>query len=953
MRNLNIGGSWMDEFVKIASEKGWVVTDNIKTAEEPPLERDMFTNEQWSMLKGYIANHPGVQPRDALVELQREYPDVFADYSGVTMEKEEPFVPKMPEWMKEETPAAPVAPATSPDKESRIQAVMGRNPHMTREDAIFYLENRADDVSVTASVIGELISLASDLEEMGEVEAAIAVDKQVGIYKEALDKLYDVTGETGEQLINEAHPGGGPVMAPAKDEGGKVETLLEEHKKMVDKATKKPTGKYAELVMNLIATANSLEDEGRSEEAKLVDDTIRDLLQTDPFVNRSLASEMASSEDNVISDLQKEAQTPEAQSVHDRMFRILNSMVQALDELEGSVQNQNIQDVMSNLNITNPKDLELPSPYAVSTSGTNYKYAYDNYVMSLKKIVIAWKSKIYSEWKDDPVAYIPEMIKLSHEWSKNLRKIRDYYNAFSYFKTDGSWPENWKQWFNPLWKELVTIYIKGKKVTPATQTKPAPAKELPIEEQAQQTLRTEYLDALGELEQYLRANVKKVMTALGRDKFNSLAKWIRNQKLIVGIKKTQVVEVKDIDDLRKWIIQLKAINPKTSALNVKADGAPPIALPTKPAPAPAAKKKTVKVDEKVRAFQQAAIALYGPDAVGPRKDDGQWGPATKAAYDKVMRDVKEQYPEARTYPALPTEQSLSWGTQVANYLTKTKKTSLTGLKDTFQFTIAPGVYTRVSDLKDAKSFMNALARERYSGIIPPVKDQVEASEQAMKMLANFYKKLMSEEYQNQLWLQTGSRDVATKLMALVNDLFGQIHKLPSGAQALKNLQSKKKPAGEKPAAPGVKEQAPGFFGRGSGKDLKSGAGIYKAIRNLVAETTLAMPNEFMALAIRASGVNKNLKKEYNIYGKLVPISPGIGPREYSDKQKQSVTEQYLNELEWRVGDIRAALRDQKGEIETRYSNGAALWQDWLETLQAYMISLDELKGKMKDLGWIK
>ena len=27
MRNLNIGGKWMDEFVKIASDKGWVTKE--------------------------------------------------------------------------------------------------------------------------------------------------------------------------------------------------------------------------------------------------------------------------------------------------------------------------------------------------------------------------------------------------------------------------------------------------------------------------------------------------------------------------------------------------------------------------------------------------------------------------------------------------------------------------------------------------------------------------------------------------------------------------------------------------------------------------------------------------------------------------------------------------------------------------------------------------------------
>jgi hypothetical protein len=54
---------------------------------------------------------------------------------------------------------------------------------------------------------------------------------------------------------------------PAEDEGGKVETIVEEHKKMVERSTKQPTGKYAEVMTKLIATANKLEDEGEFEAA--------------------------------------------------------------------------------------------------------------------------------------------------------------------------------------------------------------------------------------------------------------------------------------------------------------------------------------------------------------------------------------------------------------------------------------------------------------------------------------------------------------------------------------------------------------------------------------------------------------------------------------------------------------------------------------------------------------
>jgi hypothetical protein len=136
----------------------------------------------------------------------------------------------------------------------------------------FQLNN--DDVfASTAAVVGELVSLANDLDKMGETKMSVAIDKEIKVYKEAMDKLYDVTGETGEQLINDAH-GAGPVLFKAQDDGGKVENIVEEQKKSIEKATKNPTGKYAEVIAKLVATANKLEDEGDVEAAKVVDKTI-------------------------------------------------------------------------------------------------------------------------------------------------------------------------------------------------------------------------------------------------------------------------------------------------------------------------------------------------------------------------------------------------------------------------------------------------------------------------------------------------------------------------------------------------------------------------------------------------------------------------------------------------------------------------------------------------------
>jgi len=147
--------------------------------------------------------------------------------------------------------------------------------------------------NVASKTINELISLASELEEIGEVKAAIAVDNQINFYKQAMDKLYDVTGETGEKFIGDSHKDH-VCIAPAKEEGGKVENVVEQQKKDLEVATKEPTGKYAKTIMELIATASQLEEAGEIEAAERVDRAIYELQGKLPFANKKLGVEATS-----------------------------------------------------------------------------------------------------------------------------------------------------------------------------------------------------------------------------------------------------------------------------------------------------------------------------------------------------------------------------------------------------------------------------------------------------------------------------------------------------------------------------------------------------------------------------------------------------------------------------------------------------------------------------------
>lgn len=68
--------------------------------------------------------------------------------------------------------------------------------------------------------------------------------------KMAEERLYDVSGETGEQLVDKAHPGGGTrtELTHSKTDENLVETIVEQQKRDVEVALSMPKGTYAALL---------------------------------------------------------------------------------------------------------------------------------------------------------------------------------------------------------------------------------------------------------------------------------------------------------------------------------------------------------------------------------------------------------------------------------------------------------------------------------------------------------------------------------------------------------------------------------------------------------------------------------------------------------------------------------------------------------------------------------
>lgn len=99
------------------------------------------------------------------------------------------------------------------------------------------------DLSISTSLMENILKLCAGLRKSGLNKQADELEVNFLTYKKA-NTLYETSKETGEDLVDRAHPNGSHKLEGVLGDS-LVETILDKHLKMVDVVNKKPTGKLS------------------------------------------------------------------------------------------------------------------------------------------------------------------------------------------------------------------------------------------------------------------------------------------------------------------------------------------------------------------------------------------------------------------------------------------------------------------------------------------------------------------------------------------------------------------------------------------------------------------------------------------------------------------------------------------------------------------------------------
>lgn len=115
-----------------------------------------------------------------------------------------------------------------------------------KEDIVKTASAKKIDVVPTDNLSANLIKLCSALRESGYTDYASELENNFINYKRAEVHLYNVHNETGDDIIDQAHPDGSAKIKGIEGDNV-VETISDVKKKILDMVAKKPVGKLAAI----------------------------------------------------------------------------------------------------------------------------------------------------------------------------------------------------------------------------------------------------------------------------------------------------------------------------------------------------------------------------------------------------------------------------------------------------------------------------------------------------------------------------------------------------------------------------------------------------------------------------------------------------------------------------------------------------------------------------------
>ena len=118
------------------------------------------------------------------------------------------------------------------------------------------------DLRASSNLMENILKLCTGLRSYGLDKQANELESNYLSYKKA-NTLYETSKETGEDLINAAHPKGSHKVDVLGDDLAVVETILDRHLKMIKVVDKVPTGKLASSnIINSVKKALGSDPEG-------------------------------------------------------------------------------------------------------------------------------------------------------------------------------------------------------------------------------------------------------------------------------------------------------------------------------------------------------------------------------------------------------------------------------------------------------------------------------------------------------------------------------------------------------------------------------------------------------------------------------------------------------------------------------------------------------------------